>query len=182
MSTCPARVAARTILVGPSWSLFSKATPRARSSARIIWPSKAPSVSILDATTTAPSRACAGEPIKATVKISAATEASEHTRSYPALQMALAADGHCGNASHTRLVHLMTENDVATTMVEDLDYTRARGARRQTCHSGDVAFCRIRDRADGRRVERSRYPGGLSGHYARRYYRVCRLCTRFPEF
>ena len=57
----------------------------------------------------------------------------------------------------------MTENDVATTMVEDLDYTRARGARRQTCHSGDVAFCRIRDRADGRRVERSRYPVELSG-------------------
>jgi hypothetical protein len=33
--------------------------------------------------------------------------------------MALAADGHSGNASHTRLVHLMTENDVATTMAED---------------------------------------------------------------
>src|SRR5947207_2583169 len=71
MSTCPARIAARRMLVGPSCSLFSTAMPCARSSARIMFPSKAPSVSIFDATTTAPSRPCAGEPLKATARISA---------------------------------------------------------------------------------------------------------------
>src|SRR5580693_8799454 len=72
MSTWPARMAARRMLVGPSWSLFSTAMPCARSSARIMLPSKAPSVSIFDATTTAASRPCAVEPFKTAAKTSAA--------------------------------------------------------------------------------------------------------------
>src|SRR5262245_54688608 len=35
---------------------------------------------------------------------------------------------------------------------------RPRRARRQTCHPRDTTVCRIRDRTDGRRVERDRYP------------------------
>src|SRR5713226_8899758 len=42
------------MLVGPSWIFFSTGSPLASSSAAIICPSSAPSVSIFDATTIAP--------------------------------------------------------------------------------------------------------------------------------
>src|SRR5215218_9545212 len=52
MSTSPASSAARRMRVGPSWSRSTTGTPSASSASRIMFPSSAPSVSILEETTT----------------------------------------------------------------------------------------------------------------------------------
>src|SRR5438067_2211862 len=51
MSTSPEVMAVRTILVGPSWILFSTGSPACSSTCTIILPRSAPSVSIFEATT-----------------------------------------------------------------------------------------------------------------------------------
>src|SRR5579862_16203 len=54
MSICPARIAARTMLVGPSWIRRSTGWPWASITSAIMLPSSAPSVSIFEPTTIAP--------------------------------------------------------------------------------------------------------------------------------
>src|SRR5579885_1051323 len=57
MSICPARIAPRTMLVGPSPILLATGIPACASISRIMLPSSAPSVSILEPTTTGSAQA-----------------------------------------------------------------------------------------------------------------------------
>src|SRR5215472_4073617 len=69
-------MAARTILVGPSWILRSTAMPLPASTAAIMLPSSAPSVSIFEATTTGP----AASPRPPAVVIASATKMAATAR------------------------------------------------------------------------------------------------------